>query len=73
MILIGLLSLYKLTKKGDLLRLAEKMTEALINRFFDGEKLIPQWITRLTQLNPVRKKEYSNGQLSPEHIIANYQ
>jgi len=42
MILIGVLSLYKLTKKDHLLELAEKMARVLIDRFFDGEKLIPR-------------------------------
>ena len=42
MILIGLLNLYKITKNTSLLVLAEKMTQALIERFFDGEKLNPR-------------------------------
>jgi hypothetical protein len=56
MILIGLLSLYKLTKKDDLLRLAEKMTEALIDRFFDGEKLIPRLDNSFNPIKPSREK-----------------
>jgi len=56
MILIGLLSLYKLTKKDHLLRLAEKMTEALIDRFFDGEKLIPRLDNSFKPIKPSREK-----------------
>jgi hypothetical protein len=42
MIVIGILSLYKMTKKDNLLQLAERMIRVLIDRFFDGEKLIPR-------------------------------
>jgi hypothetical protein len=56
MILIGLLSLYKLTKKDDLLRLAKKMTEALIDRFFDGEKLVPRLDNSFNPIKPSREK-----------------
>ena len=42
MVMIGLLNYYKITKKSDALRLVEKMTQALVERFFDGEKLIPR-------------------------------
>jgi hypothetical protein len=39
MIIIGLVNLYKLTKNVENLVLAEKMSQTLIGRFFDGEKL----------------------------------
>jgi hypothetical protein len=42
MIIIGLLNLHKITKDNSILKLAEKMTQALIERFFDGEKIIPR-------------------------------
>jgi hypothetical protein len=38
-IIIGLLNLYNITKDLNLLRVAKHMTEALIERFFDGAKL----------------------------------
>ena len=40
MIVIGLVNLYKITKDLGNLLLAEKITQTLIDRFFDGEKLI---------------------------------
>jgi hypothetical protein len=39
MILVGLLSLYKITKNSMLLHLSEEMAQVIIKRFFDGEKL----------------------------------
>ena len=39
MIIIGLVNLYKITNDVNNLLLAEKITQALIDRFFDGEKL----------------------------------
>jgi hypothetical protein len=42
MVIIGLINLYKITKKSNVLRLVEKMTQALVERFFDGERLIPR-------------------------------
>jgi hypothetical protein len=42
MIIIGLLNLHKITQDANILKFAEKMTQALIERFFDGEKLIPR-------------------------------
>ena len=42
MVMIGLLNLYKITKKSNILRLVEIMTQVLVERFFDGEKLIPR-------------------------------
>jgi len=42
MVMIGLLNFYKITRKSNVLRLVEKMTKILIERFFDGEKLIPR-------------------------------
>jgi hypothetical protein len=38
-IIIGLLNLYKITRDPNLLTVANLMTEALIERFFDGSKL----------------------------------
>jgi hypothetical protein len=40
MIVIGILNMYKITKNAMLLHLAKVMAEALIERFFDGEKLV---------------------------------
>jgi hypothetical protein len=40
MVMIGLLNLYKVTRKPNLLVLAENMARNLIKRFFDGTKLI---------------------------------
>jgi len=40
MIIIGLLNLYKITKDQNLLTAAEKMAKSLIERFFDGSKLV---------------------------------
>lgn len=40
MIMIGLLNLYKVTKEPDLLTYAENMAKSLIERFYDGSKLI---------------------------------
>jgi hypothetical protein len=40
MIIIGLLNLYKITSDPNLLIVAEHMTNALIEKFFDGSKLV---------------------------------
>jgi hypothetical protein len=40
MILLGLLNLYKITKEKNLLIAAEKIAESLIEKFFDGSKLV---------------------------------
>lgn len=40
MVAIGLLNLYKITNDRNHLELAQSVTDALIERFFDGEKLI---------------------------------
>jgi hypothetical protein len=54
MIIIGLLNLHKITKDSGILKLAENMTQALIGRFFDGEKIIP----RLDySYNPIMKED----------------
>ena len=50
MVMIGLLNLYKITKKSNILRLVEKMTQALVERFFDGEKFIPR-LDQFFQIN----------------------
>jgi hypothetical protein len=42
MILIGLVNLYKLTREYEILKLAEKLAQALIDRFYDGQKLVPR-------------------------------
>lgn len=57
MIVIGLLSLYNLTKENGLLLLAEKMTKAIIERFFEGEKLVP----RVNESFNFIKPEYESG------------
>jgi Glycosyl hydrolase family 47 len=54
MIVIGLLSLYKITKKPCLLELAQTLTQVLIERFFDGEKLIPRLDN---SFNPIKHSE----------------
>ncbi len=40
MVIIGLLSVYKITKDRNLLTAAENMAKSLIRRFFDGSKLV---------------------------------
>jgi hypothetical protein len=40
MVIIGLLNLYKVINDTNLLKYAEKMAKSLIERFFDGSKLI---------------------------------
>jgi hypothetical protein len=52
MVMIGLLNLYKITKKSNVLRLVEKMTQVLIERFFDGEKLIPRLDSTFKSIEP---------------------
>ena len=52
MVMIGLLNYYKITKKSDALRLVEKMTQALVERFFDGEKLIPRLDSSFKSIKP---------------------
>ena len=41
MVIIGLLNVYKITKDRNLLIAAENMAKSLIERFFDGSKLVP--------------------------------
>jgi Glycosyl hydrolase family 47 len=41
MVIIGLLNIYKITKDRNLLIAAENMAKSLIERFFDGSKLVP--------------------------------
>lgn len=52
MIMIGLLNFYKITKKSSVLRLVEKMAQTLIERFFDGEKLIPRLDISFNSIKP---------------------
>jgi hypothetical protein len=52
MVMIGLLNLYKITKKSNVLRLVEKMTQVLIDRFFDGEKLTPRLDSSFNSIIP---------------------
>jgi len=56
MIVIGLLSLYKLTNKISHLQLAEKMAKTIIERFFDGEKLVPRLDESFESVKPVKEK-----------------
>ncbi len=56
MVMIGLLNLYKITKKSNLLRLVEKMTQALVERFFDGEKLIPRLDSSFKSIKPTQDR-----------------
>jgi len=53
MILIGIVSLYKLTKKKSLLALAETIARALIEHFFDGEKLVPRLDNSFNPIKPI--------------------
>lgn len=57
MIVIGLVNLYKITNDVSNLVLAEKITQALIGRFFDGEKLT----ARLDNSYNPMTKENTNG------------
>jgi len=57
MIVIGLVNLYKITNDANNLLLAEKITQALIGRFFDGEKLT----ARLDNSYNPMMKENTNG------------
>ena len=57
MIVIGLVNLYKITNDVNNLLLAEKITQALIGRFFDGEKLT----ARLDNSYNPMMKENTNG------------
>ena len=52
MVMIGLLNLYKITKKSNVLRLVEKMTKVLVDRFFDVEKLIPRLDSSFNSIKP---------------------
>ncbi len=54
MIITGLLNLHKITKDSSILKLAEKMTQALVERFFDGEKVIPRLDN---SYNPIMKED----------------
>jgi len=68
MIMIGLISLYKLTKKISLLQLAKKSAKALIERFFDGEKLIPRLDESFNPIKPI----YENGTIKWSTIPGAY-
>jgi hypothetical protein len=52
MVMIGLLNFYKITKKSNVLRLVEKMTQVLVERFFDGEKLTPRLDSSFNSIKP---------------------
>src|SRR6185503_7905979 len=52
MVIIGLLNLYKVTKESNVLRLVGKMSQALVERFFDGEKLIPRLDSSFNSIKP---------------------
>jgi hypothetical protein len=56
MAMIGLLNFYKVTKESNILQLVEKMTQALIERFFDGEKLIPRLDSSFNSIKPTDEK-----------------
>jgi len=57
MIMIGLLNLYNVTKDKNFLVFAEKVTQALIEHFFDGEKLT----ARLSNSYQPVTSEYEDG------------
>ena len=52
MVMIGLLNLYKITKKSSVLRIVEKMTQVLVERFFDGQKFIPRLDSSFRSIKP---------------------
>ena len=52
MVMIGLLNLYKITKIPSVLQLVETMTQALVERFFDGEKLVPRLDSSFKSIKP---------------------
>jgi hypothetical protein len=52
MILIGLINLYKITKDSTLLCSAEHIAKALIERFFDGEKLTARLDSKYRPISP---------------------
>jgi hypothetical protein len=54
MVMIGLINLYKLTKKSKILRLAVKTAQALVERFFDGEKLNPRLDKSFKSIKPTQ-------------------
>jgi hypothetical protein len=56
MVMIGLLNLHKITKKSNFLRLAKTITEVLVRRFFDGEKLIPRLDSSFNSIKPSEDK-----------------
>jgi len=51
MIVIGLINMYKTTQDKNFLLHAKKITEALIERFFDGEKLTPRLNSSFRQIS----------------------
>jgi hypothetical protein len=68
MVMTGLLNLYKMTKESNVLRLVEKMTQALIERFFDGEKLIPRMDSSFNSIRPTE----NNGMVKWSTISGAY-
>lgn len=55
MIIIGILSLYKLSKKTRFLQLAEKMASAIIEVFYDGEKLASRIDESFNHIKPMKE------------------
>lgn len=58
MIMIGLLNLYKITKRAKFLFLAEEMTKTIIDHFFDGSSLT----ARLDRSYKPVENDYENGE-----------
>ena len=57
MAIIGMLNLYKITNDVTTLALAEKMSQSLIYRFFDGEKLNPRLDMAYNKMSSEKENE----------------
>jgi hypothetical protein len=68
MIMIGLLNLHKITKEPEILKIAEQMGKTIVDRFFDGSKLIPRLDRRFNTLNESK----SNGLVKWSTISGSY-
>jgi len=66
--MIGLLNLYRLTQESELLKFAEHMAETLIDRFFDGCKLI----ARLDESYRVMTSESVDGVIKWSTVPGSY-
>ena len=64
-IIAGLANLYSISTQVKILDLAKRMADALINKFFDGNKMIALLDKSFTYLSMVRE----SGQPNLDHII----